>query len=147
MIAMTKVTEQQWQALATDESLVRALPDDLRALVLTPLQALFLAADPENETDPAKGARLLVDIGNADADYLGFLRVQIKLKPRGENWNRLLKDRLAFYEHRPKVYFHLRLSTCPENSLSAYLDESNRLLYWEVLAEDFIAVPAQKFGY
>ena len=58
---------------------------------VTQLPPLDIAVDGQNAL-PSIEEKIL------KPDYLDFLREQIKLEPRGPEWNRILKERLAALE-------------------------------------------------
>ena len=140
---MTPISEHQWKALALDEQFFRALPPGLREFVLTPLTQLFSLKHPREAFDFSDRVQPSAEFGATDESYLQFLRVQIELKPRGENWNTVLKTRLKILEANKSAFFRIGFHSSEYDYCSVWMDGQDRIFHWEIYFGGCISIPGQ----
>jgi len=78
-----------------------------------------------------------VDISQYDESYIEFLDTQIRLCPRGTDWNERLKVRriaMAPYCNRKYISGRVSVGTC---EYSVYIDcESQSIFHWETYDQE-----------
>jgi|ERR1051325_2045386 hypothetical protein len=91
------MTEHIWKLLASGIQSVPNPPDWLRDLCRLTLDEVSRLPKPD-DASLGQVSRPSVEEKVLAADYLDFLREQIRLGARGPEWNRILRERLSALE-------------------------------------------------
>jgi hypothetical protein len=119
-----------WGALQANQDLVRSLPAKLKELAKMPFRDVRRLPS----YDEALTHDLIqphVEPTRITTSYLDFLKEQIRLEPRGEEWSRLLQNRLKALEPFQNQDLHIMMLRSGTQSCTIYMDDF-RVFHWEI---------------
>lgn len=131
------ITKEIWNIVSSDEGLKRVLPDSLKAYLESGFEKVILLAPPESAKDYGDVTQPSLRYSKVDPSYIEFLNEQIRMKPKGEEWNLILIERReALNEFVNCFVYKVGFHSMAENYCSVWISSQNQIIHLEAFWDD-----------
>ena len=124
-----------WHLLQNDAELMRVLPPRLKQYLQTPFENLLELKAPQQAEDYSETTQPSIEEKTVTKGYLDFLKKQIDLNPRGDEWKALLQKRHILLEnYLGKKIITVRLNAGSTTATIRVNPYPRSILDWEIFS-------------